>query len=219
MCRGCIHHDLSIELVFSHCTFNSLENIDDGRIEHQYWVGWARQLIWNMVRFKINWDLFVNTKVVGSRLHHSEIDLLKGIFGVNTAACCKNFEYSKLQWREILFALTGYAQSWNCPKFSIYGHTLYHERSKFFLLWAIVVICYDRLIWCRYFVNNAFQCTCFNNLSCLSDSFVTLSFIDTNTCWVLVVVFPLSAKHLVGVSYHCWNRVWSSGLCWWVCQQ
>ena len=120
MCCGCIHHDLIVELVFSHCTFNSLENIDDGPIEHQYWVGSAQQLTWNIVRSKIIWDLFVNNKVVGSRVHDSEIDLLEDIFGV-TAPCCENNEYSKLQLCEVLFALTGYGQSWKCTKFSIFG--------------------------------------------------------------------------------------------------
>ena len=74
------------------------------------------------------------SKVVGSRVHHSEIDLLEEIFGVNTAAYCKNIEYSKLQLCEILFAVSGYVQSWKCPKFSICGYTLYHERSNSFLL-------------------------------------------------------------------------------------
>ena len=87
MCCGCIHHDLSVELVFSHCIFNSLENMDDGPIEHQYWMSWAQQLIWNMVSSKINRDLFVNTKSLGSRVHDSEIDILKEIFGVNSATC------------------------------------------------------------------------------------------------------------------------------------
>ena len=210
MCRGCIHHDLSLELVFSHCTYNSLENIDDGSIEHQYWVGWAQQLIWNMVHSNINQDFSVNTKVVGSRVHHSEIDFLEEIFGVNTAACCENIEYSKLHLCEILFALTGYGQSWKCPKFSIYGNTLYHERSNSFLLWVIVMICYDRLIWWHYFVDNAFQCICFNSPSCLSDIFGTRRCIGINTSWVLIVVFPLSAKHLVGNSYLSWNH-WMFG--------
>ena len=48
---------------------------------------------------------------------------------------------------------------------------------------------------------------CFNSPSCLSDIFGTRRCIGINTCWVLIVVFRLSAKHLVGNSYHSWNRL------------
>ena len=98
----------------------ALLNISIGWIEHSNSSG-----TWSV---KISQDLFANTKVVGSRVHHSETDLLEEIFGVNTTTCCENIEYSKLQLCKILFALIGYGESWKRPKFSTYGHTFYHER-------------------------------------------------------------------------------------------
>ena len=157
-----------------------------------------------MVRSKINWDLFVSTKVVGSRVHHSEIDLLEEIFGDNTAAYCKNIDiasFSCARFSLLSVAMCRVGNALNFP-FVVTPCTM-HDPTPFFFepsSW-----CYDRLIWCHYFIDNAFQCICSNSLSCLSDAFGTQSCIDINTCWALLVVSPLSAKHFVGDSYHCWN--------------
>ena len=127
MCHGSIQHDLSLELAFSHCTFNSLENINGDPIS----TGWVEHS-----NSSGTWSGPRSIQSCGqSSPPFWNWSSRRDLWGQHM-----NIEYSKLQLCEILFAVSGYVQSWKCPKFSICGYTLYHERSNSFLLWAILAM-------------------------------------------------------------------------------
>ena len=110
-CRACL----------SHCTFNSLENMDDGPTDIS--TGWVEHSnssgTWSVPRS-------VETCLSTPKVWEAESMILKLIFskrslGSTALHVCKNKEHSKLQLREVLFALTGYGQCWKRTKFSIFG--------------------------------------------------------------------------------------------------
>ena len=204
MCHGSIQYDLSLELAFSHCTFNSLENINGGPIS----TGWVEHSnssgTWSVPRS-------IETCSSAPKLWAVESTILKLIFSKRSlgstpphiARILSIASFSCARFSLLSVAMCRVGNALNFP-FVVTPCTMNDPTPLFF---EPSSRCYDRLIWCHYFIDNAFQCICSNSLPCLSDAFGTQSCIDINTCWALLVVFPLSAKHFVGDSYHSWNSL------------